>query len=340
MNRRSFCLTTAAALGTASAQLIFPSRASAATRSLSWVSPARINLVHSYVLAGVAKGWFKEEGLDIDIRVGTGTAQSIIQVASSNSFFGQASSSTSCPAIADQGADLLTIGQIAYKGFFELASTKAKPIESAAQLQGKTVGVMSLGGTTDVLLDAMSLAAGLDPSKVKKVVTGTSSAGVAFLERGDVDAFFVFPDSKFALEKMNVGLFYVPADDFAPFPGDAILVSKKHASDAANRDAIVKFLKVCRKGLDYMQDEKHFDELISIVAKFNPIEGADVEKGRSVLAMLKTYYQPTGGVPRLVCDEAAWQRAVKIMEQIGVIKNHGVALNQYVDNSFAKEAVA
>lgn len=336
MNRRSFCLASAALGGAA----LFPTLTFANPRSLSWVSPARINLVHSYVLVGVAKGWFKDEGLNVDIRVGTGTAQSVIQVASSNSFFGQAASSTSCPAIADQGADLITIGQVAYQGFFELASAKNNPITSAAQLQGKTIGVMSLGGTTDVLLDAMSLAAGLDPSKVKKVVTGTSSSGVAFLQRGDVDAFFVFPDSKFALRQMKVDLSYASTHDYVPLPGDAIIVSKKNADNPENRDAIVKFLKVCRRGLDYMQDPAHFDELIKIVAKYNPVEGADVEKGRNVLEMLKVFYQPTGGVKRIVCDEVAWERGIRLMEQIGLMKNKGLPLNRYVDNTFAKLAVA
>ncbi|AWB34960.1 hypothetical protein DBV39_15885 [Orrella marina] len=340
MNRRSFCFSTSAALTGLAGATLFPKIAFSSPTTLSWVSPARINLVHSYVLAGVAKGWFKDEGLNVDIRVGTGTAQSVIQVASSNSFFGQASSSTSCPAIADQDADLITIGQVAYQGFFELAAPPNQPITDPAQLQGKTIGVMSLGGTTDVLLDAMSLAVGLDPSKVRKVVTGTSSSGAAFLQRGDVDAFFVFPDSKFALRQMNVDLSYTPAHTYVPLPGDAILVSKSNASNPDNRDAIVKFLKVCRMGLDYMQNEKNFDELIQIVAKFNPVEGADVVKGRSVLEMLKVYYEPTGGVQRIVCDEQAWQDGVLLMEKIGLIKNKGLPLSSFLDNSFAKQAVA
>ena len=340
MDRRAFVRGSAAGVSAAAGQLLFPSLAFASPVSLSWVSPARINLVHSYVLAGVEKGWFNSAGLDVDIRVGTGTAQSVIQVASSNSFFGQAASSTSCPAIANQGADLITVGQVAYTGFFELATPKNKPIRSAADLQGKTIGVMSLGGTTDVLLDAMSMRSGLNPKNVKKVVTGSSASGAAFLQRGEVDAFFVFPDSKYALQKMGVDFAYVAADKYAPMPGDAILVSRKNASDPQYHDAIVKFLRVCRQGLDYMQDDRNFKDLVSIVAKFNPVEGGDIEKGQAVLSMLRTYYQPTGGVPRLVCDEAAWAEGVRLMEQIELIQKHGLPLSRYVDNSFARLAVA
>lgn len=340
MRRRVFVRASTAALSGAAASFLLPSLAFSSPVSLSWVSPARINLVHSYVLAGVAKGWFKDSGLDVNVRVGTGTAQSVIQVASSNSFFGQAASSTSCPAIADQGADLVTVGQVAYTGFFELASLKDKPIRSAEDLQGKTIGVMSLGGTTEVLLDAMSMRSGLSPEKVKKVVTGSSASGAAFLQRGDVDAFFVFPDSKFVLQKMGANFSYVSADKYAPMPGDAIILSKKNASDPSYRDSIVKFLKVCRHGLDYMQDERNFKELISIVAKFNPVEGADIEKGEAVLSMLRTYYTPTGGVQRLVCDEKAWSDGVRLMEKIGLIRKHGIPLSRYIDNSFALKAVA
>jgi len=116
-------------------------------------------------------------------------------------------------------------------------------------------------------------------------------------------------------------------------------VSKTNADNPENRDAIVKFLKVCRRGLDYMQDEANFDELIKIVAKYNPVEGADVQKGRNVLEMLKVYYQPTGGVKRIVCDEVAWEKGIRLMEKIGLIKKQGLPLSAYVDNTFANLAV-
>ena len=42
---------------------------------------------------------------------------------------GQAAAVTTCPPIADENAGLITIGQLAYKGFFELASLPNKPLK-------------------------------------------------------------------------------------------------------------------------------------------------------------------------------------------------------------------
>lgn len=336
MSRRDLLRALALAAPTA----MSPRLAFSAPTALSWISPARINLAHAYVLVGVAKGWFKDAGLDVEVRTGTGTAQSVAQVASSNSIFGQAGPLTSCPAIADQQADLVTIGQVQYKSFFEIASLKNKPLRNPDDWQGKTVGVMSLAGTTDVILDAMSMNAGRNPANVRKVVTGSSASGVAFLQRGEVDGFFVFPDSKIALQGMGVDLHYLATEDFAPMPGDGILVSKKNAANPEYGKPIVEFLKVCKRGLEFAQDPKNDAETIGVVAKYNPIEGGDLDKGRKVLQSMRIYATPTGGVPPIVCDTGKWEIAVRLMEKIGVIKKAGVPLGTFVDNVFAKAAVA
>jgi NitT/TauT family transport system substrate-binding protein len=184
----------------------------------------------------------------------------------------------------------------------------------------------------------MSIAVGLDPTKVRKVVTGIGLTGLPLLMRGDVDGFFVFYESKTALERDRAPLHYLPGDDFAPMPGDALITGRAFAEDPRNEQAIVRFLRAARRGVEYMQDERNFDDIVSVLKAYNPIEAQDAEKGRRILSVLRGYMQPPAGMKRLRMDEAAWARCIELLEKIDVIKKKGVPHARFFTNRFVDQA--
>ena len=143
-----------------------------------WMAPSRVTLFQSFMTVAEAKGWFREEGVNVKVQPGTGTAAAVQQVATGGTAFGMAAPVATCGPIADQDAPIVTIGQVAYRGFFEIASRADRPLRHPSDFQGKTIGILSVGGTTDLQLDAMSIAVGLDPTKVRKVVTGIGLTGL------------------------------------------------------------------------------------------------------------------------------------------------------------------
>jgi NitT/TauT family transport system substrate-binding protein len=300
----------------------------------TYLAPSRITLFQSYLLIADTKGYFKDEGLNIKIQPGTTTVVAVQQVAAGAAAFGMAAPISTCAPIADQKAPIITIGQIGYRNFWEIASFPNKPLKHPRDWQGKTVGITSVGGAVELQFDAMSMAVGLDPKNVKKVTTGLGPSGLAFLQRGDIDGFFVFYESKLALQNDKVELNYLPADDFAPLPGDALITSRPFADDPANEQVIVKFLRACRKGVEYMQDEKNYVEIIGMFKKYNPIEGELVEKGKQVLDFLKYYMKPPGDLPRLKMSDADWAKAVALLEKSDVIKTKGLGAKYFYTNKF------
>jgi ABC-type nitrate/sulfonate/bicarbonate transport system substrate-binding protein len=300
----------------------------------TYMAPSRITLFQSYLLIADTKGYFKDEGLNIKIQAGTTTVVAVQQVSAGAAAFGMAAPISTCAPIADQKAPIITIGQIGYRNFWEIASLPAKPLKHPRDWQGKTVGITSVGGAVELQFDAMSMAVGLDPKNVKKVTTGLGPSGLAFLQRGDIDGFFVFYESKLALNNDKVALHYLPADDFAPLPGDALITSRSFADDAASEQVIVKFLRACRKGVEYMQNEKNYVEIIAMFKKYNPIEGEQVEKGKQVLDYLKHYMKPSGNLPRLKMSDEDWAKAVALLEKSDVIKTKGLGAKHYYTNKF------
>ncbi|MBL8697933.1 MAG: ABC transporter substrate-binding protein [Alphaproteobacteria bacterium] len=308
-------------------------------RKERWMAPSRITLLQGYVFVGQEKGFFKDEGLDIEIQQSPGTASSLTQVAAGTSTFGQAAAVTTCPPIADENASLITIGQLAYKGFFELASLPGKPLKHPRDWQGKTIGIMSVGGTTDRLLDAMSIMTGEDPTKVKKVVTGLGPSGVAFLQRGDVDGFWVFYETRVALEMQGVQLNYLSGDSFAQLPGDSVIASTAVVQNPANEKMLVSFLRASARASAYALDPKNELETIQLLGKYNAVEGREVEKGKRILQLVRGYLAPPAGVKAIVNDEKQWVAGIELMEKIGMIKNKGLPRDRYFTNRFANQAV-
>lgn len=304
----------------------------------SWMSPSRITLLQAYTVVGKEKGYYAEEGLDLEIQQSSGTASSVSQVAGGVVSLGQSAPATTAGPIANDGLSVVTIGQISYKSFFELASLPGRPMLKPQDWQGKTIGIMSTGGSTDNLLDAMSIAEGLDPRNVKKVITGLAPQGYAFLERGQVDAFFVFYETRVALEQQGINLTYLSTDAFAPQPGDALICSTKLAEDPAAEKALVSFIRASRRAIEFYSDPKNDEEVLRYLTKYNPIEGRNVPKGKRVLELVRGYMTPPEGTPRMVCNEAQWRAGIDLMERIGIIRNKGLPLDRYMTNRFALKA--
>jgi len=306
-------------------------------RSETWVSPTAISPLQCYALIAKEKGFFQEQGLDIRIQPTPGTATAISQVASGGALFSQSGAVTTIPAIANQGAEIVTIGQVIYRSPIELASLTDKPMNKPQDWQGKTIGIMSTGGATDLLLDAMSVAAGLDPKNIKRVVTGVSMGAYAFLERGQVDAFFTFYPVQVALAAQGVKLHYLNPDDLVPIPSDTIITSRRVLNDAAGRSAAIGYLRGCAKGMRFLLDPANVEEAIDCLAKYNPIEAQDRVATRAKFDVVRRLAARPDGVPFLHCDDRAWKEATSLLGKLKVIKEDAPPASFYYTNDLVKQ---
>ena len=308
-----------------------------AARKEKWVSPSSITPLQCYVVVAKEKGFFEAEGLDITIQATPGTATAVTQLASGGALFAQGAAITTVPAIANQGAGIITVGQVIYRSVFELASPANKPLKSGDDLTGKTIGLMSVGGSTDHLLNAMAAAGKTDPKAIKRVVTGLSAGAYAFLQRGQVVGFFSYYPMRIALEAQGAPLHYTNTDDFAPIPPDSIIVSSTALASEADRKAVVAYLRACGKGMQFLLDSANYDAAVSMLAKYNPVEATDRALARKKFEAIAALAQRPAGVPFMHCDPKAWDSGVALMEKIGLIKPNAKPMSAYYTNDLAKQ---
>ncbi len=316
----------------------FIASAQAATlRKETWVSPSNITPLQCYVAVAKEKGFFEAEGLDITIHATSGTASAVIQAAAGSAKFSQGAAITTVPAIANRNAEIITVGQVIYRSVFELASPADKPLRAGADLSGKTIGLMSVGGSTDYLLNAMAAARGGNPKDIKRVVTGLSSGAYAFLQRGQVDGFFSYYPMRIAFEAQGIPLHYVNTDEVAPVPPDSIVVSRTVLTNEADRAAVVSYLRACSKGMRFLLDAQNYDAATAILAKYNPVEAQDRALARKKFEAVASLARRPEGVKFMHCDDNAWRKGVELMEKIGLIKPNAKPLSDYYTNELVQK---
>ena len=131
------------------------------------------------------KGFFKEEGLDVELVSGTheqlttGLATGEFVVANGDfQFF---------PSIQN-GLDLKVIGGL-HKGCIKIVVPPNSPIKTAADLKGKRIGIDEPGGTPNAVASLTLANAGIDPSSGVTWVTYPLDQLTTAVDKGEVDAF-------------------------------------------------------------------------------------------------------------------------------------------------------
>src|SRR6185295_16200651 len=123
-------------------------------------------------LVGKAGGYFEREGLDVTITGGRGPTQSVQQVLSGQALMSRTGATEIMKAIANDGAPVVVVATINQGSPFFVISKRTAPIRSPQDMLGKVIGVVSKGGGTENLLDAMLAEKGIEPAMVKREAVG------------------------------------------------------------------------------------------------------------------------------------------------------------------------
>jgi ABC-type nitrate/sulfonate/bicarbonate transport system substrate-binding protein len=193
-------------------------------------------------------GHFQKAGLDATVVGARGTAVEMQQMIAGQAAFGRVAAIDQMNAIAKQQAPLVSISTLAQGSTFQVISLKEKPVADAASLQGKTVGVVSVGGSTEMLLDLMLRKAGLTKDAVKIETVGDNPGAIEFLARGRVDCFLASLNTVVAIERSGGEITYWSTDRFAEMPGQVYLATKSIIDTSP--DTVLRFCKAMKASVD------------------------------------------------------------------------------------------
>ncbi len=218
-----------AAILLAALVLLAPVAATAQTTKLRVAICARtISMgVGSPFAVALKMGWFKQEGLDVEIVPLPGSTDCVKAVAT-----GEVPVSLPSVEPLANGRPQGVKAKIYYTAYqtngYGIAVPADSPIQSPGELRGKTIGVTSLASAGVVVARAQVAAAGLDPARdVQIVVAGEGAQTAAMVRNRQVDALSQF-DTQYALvENAGVRVRYLDRRDIERFPGNGFLASEE-----------------------------------------------------------------------------------------------------------------
>jgi NitT/TauT family transport system substrate-binding protein len=139
---------------------------------------------HGPFYLGLARGYYREEGIDLEIQEGRGSGPTIQAVGAGSAQFGYADVGTAIRAVT-RGAPVHFVGVLVQTSPMGLIGLAEKNIREPKDLVGKTVA-MTPGGAVDTIFQAFAKATGLKEGDYK-VVSGDATTKRNAVIHGQAD---------------------------------------------------------------------------------------------------------------------------------------------------------
>lgn len=277
-----------------------------------------------------AKGYYKEEGIDLTLNPGGPNLVAENLVSSGADTFGISGGSDSLLAAVDKGMPLVSVGVSHQTTPFVFVSRKDGPVKTLNDFKGKKVMVWFTGG--NYVLFGMLANAGIDRNELTIL---PQQASVTPFINGDVDVIAAMWFNELYTIRQRVGedkLQLFKSEDYGvTFPRDTLIVTRKTAQEKP--ELVKAFLRASMRG--WRDAMAHPKEAIDLVMKAAPT----LNREHQEFMMQESYRLMTAGKAKTEglywIDEPALQSAHDFL-----LKNHvlskPVPIATAFDGSFLK----
>jgi NitT/TauT family transport system substrate-binding protein len=287
---------------------------------------------HAPFQLGLQRGYYKDEGIDLALNEGRGSANTVQTVAAGSDDFGVADSS-SVMLLAARGAEVKTIMTIHANSAFGIISLAETGIKAPKDLEGKRLAI-SAGDALTQLFPAFEKSAGIDKSKIRTVQIDPAGKVVALLEKR-VDAIIGGLDDQYFLVQQKgahpVGMKF--ADHGANTVGLTVLTSD--ALIKKNPDLVRRFLKATARSWEAAIKDP--GAAVDALLKVRPDLNRDSQIGQ-LKADISFIASPANkGKPFGYSAPEDWDRTMNILKEYRDLKTDKPASAFYTNAYLPKE---
>ncbi|HEY8580610.1 MAG TPA: ABC transporter substrate-binding protein [Beijerinckiaceae bacterium] len=331
MNRREML-----ALGAAGAAF-----AATAARSQTLL-PVKVGVPNAATDVGYfvahAKGWFKEEGLDVSFIPFPSAARMIAPLASGDLQVGAGGPSAGLYNAISRGMDIRNVADksknVVNRGSQKLLVRKdlldSGKVKTLADIKGLKFANGAPGSSASSVIYKVLQKAGLEPTDIEEVSMSFPQQ-VAALESGAID--IAMPPDPATTIAINRGVARPILNGWDVYPVHQVAVtlySGKFATE--NADAARRFMRAFLKGVRYHNDSlnekgeftgEKGDEVVRILTEYGPYKDPKVYR-----SFILAFCDPDGKL-----DMASLQEDIDIFQKLKMLENP-VDLKKAVDTSF------
>ncbi|MFG2091792.1 ABC transporter substrate-binding protein [Spirillospora sp. NPDC048824] len=208
------------------------------------------NAGYATLAVSEARGYFAQEGLDVDVQLfpsGTQVAQQVVS--------GQIDVGLMTPEPVAIGyarnTGLTYFAQYWTRWIYSLKVPDGSPITSVADLEGKRIGVTAVASSGATFARTALKMQGLDPESIKLVPIGAGAEQLNAIKSGDVDALALWDTQYQIVENAGVKLKPLPVPGTEALFGGGFAVKKPDLKE--KEDLFVRLGRAFAKGVVFAQ---------------------------------------------------------------------------------------
>jgi len=293
---------------------------------MDWV----VSDYHAPFYAGVKNGFFKEQGLDVTVEPGNGSANVAQAIGNGNGEFASVDGGTVMQLVA-KGLPVKCV-----MGYFQrnpngVIYTEKSGIKKPKDLEGKTLALTN-GDAPSALLPAFAKATGLDLSKVNIINTAAAAKNASVISgKADADVTFAFQGVPIIRAAGVSADSFDYADYGVNVPGLCIIARLDYINE--HPGIVKKFVAGAQKAIGWSND--HAQQSIDILVDMNQNTKIDTKTSLPILqAGLKLLHtKNTQDKPIGVMARQDWAHAEDLLEQYVGLKKAD-SPDRYFTNQF------
>lgn len=300
------------------------SAADKASLRLDW----KIYGTHGLFYAGEMKGFYKDEGFDLEIGEGNGSAKVVTLMGAKGDTFGFVAGVSTLQAAA-KGVPVRSVYGVMQKSPLSVMSLAEQNIKKPFDLVGKTVAT-SGGGVGSALFNTFLKINNIDPGKVTLAAIGIAGRNQAVLA-GTVAAMVGFsvtdvPRMELLGHKVNVMHF---ADWGFNTVANGIIVNTEVENESP--ELVRRFLRALTKSIEYAKANP--DEVVAYMAKKFPQAKEESLRRELIWTFDLLTSESTKGKPLGWQAEGDWAETQRVLSENGQIEKT-MPVGTYFTNAY------
>lgn len=201
-------------------------------------------------------GFFKKHGLKVEFQATQGSPPAIQTLIAGSALMTKIGDIETIIAIAGKNAPLVNLGEVEKKGLLRFMSSKSKPLMKPEDFRGVTMGLPSLGGTSEKTLNLVLASAGIPESAVKRQVVGLAPGVFELVKSGRIAGYVVSLDTSLALLAQQPDAVAFAPSEFITAGSQLYATSAKQIEDPQKQDQIRRFLKAIADAIHFISDDE------------------------------------------------------------------------------------
>ena len=276
-----------------------------------------------------SSGIFEEHGLDVQLQPVQGTAAAIQTLLGGATPITRVSTVDVMPGM-EQGQPIVAVGTMAYRSNLRIISTESNPIESAEDMEGATIGMGSVGGTSEKMLNFALDEAGVPRDSVTRQAVPVTAATYELVKQGQLDGYIVSLDTSIAITEQNPDAVSSPAG-LVDAPERQVWITTQSNLENENRVAQIEaFLAAIKQATQEIIDDapNDFANVLATLRDSGDWTFAALGDDAIAVEALKVYtsqtwIDSTGAVGLLENDEDYWQTIYDAYVDGGLLQGGG-----------------